>query len=153
MVAADVNHIYWCWALKNWCFRVVVLEKTLESPLDCKETKTVNRKGNQPWRFLPDAKSWLIGKDPDSGKDWGQEGKRATEDEMVGWLNWLNGHEFQKIPGECEGQGGLVSCSPWCGKKSEMTYWLINNNNWCITHNVWSHFFSFSYVIILKFPK
>ena len=94
------------WALKNWCFQIVVLEKTLESPWDCKEIKPVSPKGNQPWIFIgrtyaealilwpPDGKSRLIGKDPDTGKDWGQEEKRTTEDETVGWHLWLNGREF-----------------------------------------------------------
>ena len=100
------------WALKNWCFWPVVLEKTLESSLDCKESKSVNPKGNQPWIFIgrtdaeaevpilwpPDAKSWLIGKDLDAGKDWGQE-KRVTEDEMVGWHHWLGRHEFEQATG------------------------------------------------------
>ena len=95
------------WAQKHWCFWTVVLEKTLES-LDCKEIQLVHPKGNQSWIFTgrtdveaespvlwpPDAKSWLIWKDPDAGKDWGQEEKGATEDEMVGWHHWLNGHEF-----------------------------------------------------------
>ena len=92
------------WALKNWCFWTVVLEKTLDSPLDCKEIQPVHPKGNQSWMFIgrtdaeaetpilwpPDMKSWLIGKDPDAGKDWGQEEKGMTEDEMVGWqsLTW-----------------------------------------------------------------
>ena len=97
------------WVLKNWCLRTVVLEKTLESSLDCKEIKPVSSKGNQPWIFIersdaevqapslwpPDAKSWLIWKDPDAGKDWRQEEKGATEDEMVGWHHWLSGHEFE----------------------------------------------------------
>ena len=96
------------WAPKNWCFWTVVLEKTLESPLDCKEIKPVHPKGDQSWVFIgktdtgaetpilwpPDVKSWLIWKDPDAGKDWGQEEKWTTEDEMVGWHHWLNGHEF-----------------------------------------------------------
>ena len=95
------------WAPKNWCFWTVVLEKTLESPLDCKEIQPVNPKGNQSLIFIgrtdvkaetpilwpPDAKNWLIGKDPDTGKDWRWE-KGTTEDEMVGWHHWLNGHEF-----------------------------------------------------------
>ena len=100
------------WAPKNWCFRTVVLEKTLESPLDCKEIKPVNLKENQPWILFGktdaeaetpilwplDANSWLIGKDPNSGKDWRQEKKRATtKDEMVGWHLWLNGHELGKL--------------------------------------------------------
>ena len=97
------------WAPKNWCFWTVVLEKTLESPLDCKEIKPVHPKGNQPWTFIgrtdaeaeasklwpPDAKNGLIGKDPDAGKDWGQEEKGKTEDDMAGWHHWLNGHEFE----------------------------------------------------------
>ena len=96
------------WVPKNWCFWTVML-KTLESPLDCKEIKPVNPKGNQSWIFIgridaeaetpilcpPDAKNWLIGKDPDAGKDWRQEEKGMTEDEMVGWHHWLNGHEFE----------------------------------------------------------
>ena len=95
-------------ALKNWYFWTVVLEKTLESPLDCKEIQPVHPKGDRSWAFIgrtdaeaetpilwsPDAESWLIGKDPDAGKDWGQEEKGTTEDEMVGWHHWLNGHEF-----------------------------------------------------------
>ena len=97
------------WVLKNWWFWTVVLEKTLESPLDCKEIKPVHPKGDQSWVFIgrtdaeaetpiiwpPDVKSWLIGKDPDAGKDWRQEEKGMTEDEMVGWHHWLNGHEFE----------------------------------------------------------
>ena len=96
------------WVLKNWCFWTVVLEKTLESPLDCKEIQPVHFKGDQSWMFigrtdvegeipilwLPDAKSWLIWKDPDAGKDWWQEEKGKTEDEMVGWHHQHNGHEF-----------------------------------------------------------
>ena len=115
------------WAPKNWCLRTVVLEKTLESLLDCKETKPVNPKGNQPWIFtgridakaeapmhwLPDTKSRLIGKDPGAGKDWGQEKKRATEDEMIGWHHWLNGLEFEQTLGDSNGQGSLAGCSPW----------------------------------------
>ena len=97
------------WAPKNWCFWTVVLEKTLESPLDSKEIQTVHPEGNQPWIFIgrtdaegeslilgaPDAKNWLIWKYPDTGKDRGQEKKGTTEDEMVGWHHWLNGHEFE----------------------------------------------------------
>ena len=99
----------------------------LESPLDCKEIKSVNPKGNQPWIFigrtdaeaevpilwLSDAKSRLIGKDPETGRDWGQEEKGATEDEKVGWHHWLNGHEFEQTLGDSEGQGSHVCCSPW----------------------------------------
>ena len=97
------------WAQNNWCFWTVVLEKTLESPLDCKEIQPVHPKGDQFWVFIgrtdaeaetpilwpPDMKSWLTGKDPDAGKDWGQEEKGTTEDEMVGWHHWLDGHEFE----------------------------------------------------------
>ena len=97
------------WATKNWCFWTVVLEKTLESPLDCKEIQAVRPKGNQSWIFIGrtdaeveapilwplDVKNWLIGKDPDAGKDWGQEEKGMTEDEMVGWHHQLNGYEFE----------------------------------------------------------
>ena len=110
------------WELKSWCFQIVVLEKTLESPFDCNEIKLVNPKGNQSWIFIgrtdakgeapilwpPDAKSQLIGKDPDAGKDWRQEGKGMTEDEMVGWCHWVNGHEFEQAPGDGEGQGSLA---------------------------------------------
>ena len=116
------------WGPKNWNFRTVVLQKTLESPLDCKEVKPVNPKGNQPWvligrtdaeaealiLWLPDAKSWLIGKDPDAGRDRGKKQEWTTEDEMVGWHHWLNGREFEKTPADGEGQGSLVCCSPWC---------------------------------------
>ena len=116
------------WVPENWCFRTVVLEKTLESPLDCKEIKPVNAKVNQPWMFIgrtdaaaptfwpPDAKSPLFGKDPDAGKDWGQEGKGVIEDEMIGWHHWLNGHEFEQALGDGEGQGSLVCCSRWVAK-------------------------------------
>ena len=113
------------WVLKNWCFWTLVLEKTPESPLDSKEIKPVNPKGNQPWIFTgwtgaealilwpPDVKSWLIGKDPEAGKDWGQEEKGTTEDEIVGWHHWLNGHEFEQTLGDSKGQRSLVCCSPW----------------------------------------
>ena len=118
----------------------MVLEKTLESPLDCKEIKQVNPKGNQPWIFigrtdaedeapilwLPDAKSWLIGKDPDVGKDWGQEDK-GIEDEMVGWHHLFNGYEFEHTLEDGEEQGRLACCSPWGSKKLDMTEWLNNN--------------------------
>ena len=113
------------WAPKNWCFWTVVLEKTLESPLDCKEIQPAHPKGDQSWVFIgrtdaeaetpilwpPDAKSWLTGKDPDAGKDWRQEEKGMTEDEMVGWHLWFNGPESKQAPGDGEGQGGLVCCS------------------------------------------
>ena len=125
------SHI-WMWeldhkeglVLKNWRFWTVVSEKTPESPLDCKEIKPVNPKGNQPWIFIgrtntealilwpSDAKSRLVGKDPDAGKDRRQEDKGTTEDEMVGWHHRLNAHEFEQVPGDGEGQGSLACCSP-----------------------------------------
>ena len=129
------------WAPKNWCSWTVVLEKTLESPLDCKEIKLVNPKGNQPWIFIrrtdaeaeapilwpPDAKSWLMCKYPDAGKDWGQEEKGTTEDEMVGWHHQLNGHEFDQTLGDSKRQGSLVCYSPWDCKELDMTERLNNN--------------------------
>ena len=110
------------WVLKSWCFQAVMLEKTLESPLDCKEIKPVNPKGNQPWMFIgrtdaedeapvlwpPDAESQLIGKDPDAGKDWRQEEKGMTEDEIVRWHHRLNRRESEQTPGDSEGQGRLA---------------------------------------------
>ena len=120
------------WALKNWCLWTVVLGKTLESPLDCKEIQPVYPEGDQSWVFIgrtdaeaetpilwpPDAKSWLTRKDLDAGKDWRQE-KGTTKDEMVGWHHQLNGHEFGWTPGVGDGQGGLVCCSPWGRKESD----------------------------------
>ena len=114
------------WVLKNWCLWNVVLEKTLESPLDCKEIQPVHPKGDQSWVFIgrtdveaetpifwpPDAKHWLIWKHPDAGKDWRQEEKGTTEDEMAGRHHQLNGHGFGWTPG-VGGQGGLVCCDPW----------------------------------------
>ena len=115
------------WASKSWCFWTVVLEKPLESPLDCKEIQPVHPKGNQSWIFLgrtdaeaetpilwpPDAKNWLVGKDPGGGKDWRQEEKGTTEDEMIEWHHWLNGHGFEQAPGLDDEQGSLVCYSPW----------------------------------------
>ena len=128
------------WVLKNWCFWTVVLEKTLESPLDCKVIQPVLSKGDQPWDFFgrndakaetwifwpPDGKNRLNGKDSDAGKDWRQEEKGMTEDKMVGSHHQLNGHEFEQAPGVGDGQGSLVCCSPWGRKKSDTTEWL----NW-----------------------
>ena len=125
------------WVLKNWCFWTVVLEKTLESPLDCKEIQSVHPKGNQSRVFIgrpdveaetpilwpPYVESWLIWKDPDAGKDWGQEEKGTTEDEMAGWHHWLNGHEFEQTPGDGDGQGGLACCSSWGSKELNTTEW------------------------------
>ena len=118
----------------NWCFQIGVPVKTLENPLDCKEIQPVYPKGDQSWVFIgetdveagtlilwpPDAKSWLVGKDPAAGKDWRQE-KGTTEDEMVGWHHWLDGYEFEQALGDGEGQGSLVCCSPWGHKDSDMT--------------------------------
>ena len=125
------------WTLKNWCFWAGLLEKTLESPLDCKEIKSVNPKGDQPWTFtrrtdakaeapihwLPDVKKrpWLIGKDPDAGRDWGQEEKGTAEDEMAGWHHWLDGHESEWTPGVGNGQGGLACCDSWGHRESDTT--------------------------------
>ena len=119
------------WAPKNWCLQTVVLEKTLESPLDSKEIRPVNSKGNQPWIFIgrtdteapilwpPDSKSWLTGKDPVAGKDWRREEKGMTENEMVGWHSWLNGLECEQTLGDGEGQGSLECCSPRGHKESD----------------------------------
>ena len=121
------------WALKNRCLLIVVLEKTFETPLDSKEIKWVHPKGNQPWIFIgrtdteapilwpPHAKSWLIGKDPDAGKDWRWEEKGTAEDEMVGWHHCLDGHGFEQAPGVGDGQGGLVCCNSWGCKESDVT--------------------------------
>ena len=123
------------WALKNWCFWTVVLGKTLESPLDCKEIQSINPKGNQSWIFIgwtdaevetpilwpPDGKNWFIWKDPAAGKDWSQEEKGTTEDEMVGWHHQLNVHEFEKTLADREKQGSLACCSPWDCKESDIT--------------------------------
>ena len=117
---------------KNWCFWTVVLKKTLESPLDCKEIQPVHRKGDECWVFIgrtdaeaetpvPHAKSWLIGKDPDAGRDWGQEEKATTEDEMAGWHHWIYAHEFGWTLGVGDGQGGLTCCDSWGGKESDTT--------------------------------
>ena len=128
------------WVPKNWCFLTVVLEKTLERPLDCNEIQPVHSKADQRWVFIgrtdveaetpvfwpPDVKSWPIGKDPDIGKDWGQEEKGTTGDEMVGWQHPLNGHRFGWTPGVVDGQGGLAYCRSWGCKESNTTEWL----NW-----------------------
>ena len=130
------------WVPKNWCFWTVVLEKTLESLLNCKEIKSVNSKGNQSWIFIgrtdaeteapilwpPRRKSWLIRKDPDAGKDWRQEQKGMTEDEMVGWHRWLSGHEFEQALEVGDGQGSLACCGPWDHKEEDMTERLNNKD-------------------------
>ena len=128
------------WAPKNWCFWTVVLEKTLESPLDCKEIQPVHSEGDQSWDFFgrndakaetpilwpPLAKSWLIGIDSDAGRDWGQEEKGTTEDKMAGWHHWLDGHESEWTPGVGDGQGGVACWDSWGHKESDMTEQL----NW-----------------------
>ena len=130
------------WAPKNWCFWTVMSEKTLESPFDCREIKSVNPKGNQSWTLVGrtdseaetlelwplDVKNWLTGKDPDAGKNWRQEEKGTTEDEMVRWHHWLDGHVFEQALGVGDGQGSLACCSPWGCKESDMTEqltWII----------------------------
>ena len=134
------------WALKNWCFWTVVLEKTLESPLDWKEIQPVHSKGNQSWIFIgrtdaeaetpilwpSHAKNWFIGKDPDAGKDRRQEEKGMTEDEMVGWHHRHNGLQFEWTPGVGDGQGGLECCDSWGRKESDTTERL----NWAEEHKV-----------------
>ena len=128
------------WALKNWSFWTVVLEKTLESPLDCKEIQPVHSKGDRPWVFFgrndakaetpvlwpPHVKSWRIGKDSDAGRDWGQEEKGTTEDVMAGWHHWLDGCESEWTPGVGDGQRGLACCNSWGRKESDTTEQL----NW-----------------------
>ena len=143
MVFPVVRYRCESWTLKNWCFWTVVLEKTLESPLYSREIKLVYLKGNQPLLFIgrsdaeaeapilwpPDMKNWLIGKDPDAGKDLRQEEKGMTEDEIVGWYHWLNGQEFEQAPGVGDGQGSLACCSPWgLG---------LNNNKCCCLSLAW----------------
>ena len=129
------------WVPKNWCFWTALLEKTLESPLDCKEIKPVNHKRNQFWIFIgradaeaeapilwpPDVKNWFTRKNPDAGKDWRQEENGMTKDEMVGWHHWLNGHEFKQAPGVGDGQGTLV-CAVHRVAKSQTRL-----NNWRTT--------------------
>ena len=126
-------------------FWTVVLEKTLESPLDCKEIQPVHSEGDQPWDFFgrndakaetpvlrpPDAKSWFIGKDSDAGRDWRQEEKGMTEDDMSGWHHWLDGHEFEWTLGVDDGQGGLECCNSWSRKESdtaERLNWMMDVN-------------------------
>ena len=139
------------WALKNCCFWTVVLEKTLESPLqgDCKEIQPVHPKGDQSWAFIgrtdveaetailwpPHVKSWLTGKDPDAGRDWKQEEKGMTEDEMAGWHHRLDGYEFEWTLGVGDGQGGLACCDSWGPKESDtaerlnwLTQWLMRQD-------------------------
>ena len=128
------------WVPKNRCLWTAVLAKTLESPLNCKEIQPVYSKGDQPWVFFgktdaeaetpvlwpPHAKSWLIGKDSDAGRDWGQEEKRTTEDEKAGWHHRLDGREFEWTPEVGDGQRGLACCDSWSHKESDTTEQL----NW-----------------------
>ena len=132
------------WVWKNWCFWTVVLEKTLESPLDSKEIQPVHPKGNQSWIFVgrtdaeaeapvlwpPDVKIWLIGKDPHAGKDWGWEKKGTTEDEMIGWNHWLDGHESEQV------WDLVMDREAWCAAVHGVTKsrtWLSNWTDWLIT--------------------
>ena len=167
------------WEAKIWCFWTVVLEKTLESPLDCMELKPVNPKGNQPWIFIgrsdakaeapifwpPDAKNWLICKDPDAGKDWRQEDKGAAEDEMVGWHHWLDNHEFEQAPGVLHSEAwraavhGVAESRTWLSDWTELLNWtelkkklcsqrnevlnIINESHCSSERKVWDHLFSF----------
>ena len=142
------------WAQKNWCFWTVVLEKSLESPLDCKEIQPVHSKGDKSWVFIgktdveaetpvlwpPDEKRWLIWKDPDAGKDWEQEEKGMTEYEMIGWYHWHNGHGFGWTLGVGDGQGGLASCDSWGCKELDTTERL----NWTELNLSISIFFRWS---------
>ena len=126
------------WVLKNQCFWTVVLEKTLESPLDSKEVQPVHPEENKSWIFIgrtdaeaetpilwpPGVKKWLIGKNPNAGEDWRQEERRTTEDEIVGSHQWLNGHEFEQSLGVGDGQGRLACYSPWDHQESDRTEWL-----------------------------
>ena len=147
------SHV-WMWELdykesrepKNWCFWIVVLEKTLGSPLDSKEIQPVYPKINQSWIFIgrtdadtetpilwpPDAKNWIIGKDPNAGKDWRQE-KGRKEDEMVGWHHLLYGHEFEQALGIGDGQGSLACCNPW-GRRVRHNW--ETELNWCWRHKL-----------------
>ena len=143
------SHV-WMWeldhkegrALKNWGFQTVLLEKAFENPVDSKENRPVDPKGNQPWIFigrtdakaeapilrLLDGKSQLIGKDPDAGKDWEQEEKKATEERLVGWHRPFKGHELGQTLTDGEGQGGLTSCSPWSHRELDTT-WQLNSSS------------------------
>ena len=135
------------WAPKNWCFWTVVLEKTLESPLDCKEIQPAcskdqsrvfigrtDAKAETPILWPPHVKSWLVVKDSDARRDWGQEEKVMTEDEMAGWHHRLNGHELEWTPGDGDGQGGLVCCDSWGRKESDTTERL----NWTDVGYSWT---------------
>ena len=145
------------WVPKNWCFWTVVLEKTLESPVDFEEIQPVHSEGDQPWDFFgrndakaetpvlwsPHVKSWLIGKNPDAGRDWGQEEKGTTEDEMAGGHRWLDGRESQWTPGVGVGHGGLACCNSWGRKELDMTERLISSDLiWWVCYYSLSQLFS-----------
>ena len=158
------------WVLKSWCFWTVVLEKTLESPLDYKEIQSVHPKGDQSWVFIgrtdvetetpilwpPDVKSWLIGKAPDAGKDWGQEEKGTTEDEMVGWHHRLDGHGFGWTSGVGDRQGGLACWGSWGRKESDTTErlnWIEFDNIVQIDNIVHILIIIFNLIILYKLYK
>ena len=165
------------WAPNNGCFQIMVLKKTLESPFDCDKIKPVYTKENQLWIFTgktnaeaeapilwpPDAKSWLITKDSDSGKDGRQKEKRMTEDEMFVWHHWLNGHEFEQTPGDSEGQGSLARCNSWGHKEWDMTGLLSNNLyslgpsthmvTWSAKRNNWLLPFKFVYFSLSNYSS
>ena len=147
------------WAPKNWCFWTVVLEKILESPLDYKEIQPVHSEGDQPWMFIgrtdaegetpilwpPHAKSWLIGKDSDARRDWEQEEKGMTEDEMAGWHHWLSAHESGWTPRVGDGQGGLACCDSSGSKESDTTEQLswTAREGWVQLKNLWLNWSDF----------
>ena len=149
------------WAQKNWCFWTVVLEKTLESPLDSKEILPLNRKGNQSWLFIgrtdaeaeapilwpPDAENWLFGKDPDAEKDWRQKKKGKTEDEMVGWLHRLDGHKFEQAPGVGDRQGSLGYCMQSTGLQRVGHDW-VTELNWCVCIYMYVCVYIYIYIYI-----
>ena len=148
------------WAPKNWCFWTVVLKKALESPLDCKEIQPVHSEGDEPWDFFgrndakaeapvlwpPDAKSWLIGKDSDAGRDWGQEEKGMTQDEMAGWHHGLDGRESEWTLRDGDGQGGLARCDSWGRKELDTTERL----NWTELKHTSIIYLRISWRIILQ---
>ena len=151
------------WVPKNWCSWTVVLEKTLESPLGCNEIKPVNPKENQSWTFIGranadaeapilwplDANNWLTGKDPDAGKEWRQEEKGTTEDEMVGWHHWLKVHEFEQAPRVGDRLGSLACCSPWGRKELNMIEWL----NWTTNYSIYIICHSNSHHSLMYYPS